>query len=176
MKVGDFLALRRRSDTVKVALMLYLLAVWLGAQSVGEAWEWLRIVREPAEYVVVPGASGAALSAKLEALFEMDEVVSITPQWEDGDKSGNTLQAPAYRVLCREADLSGVTWHGMEALGFTLKDPGVQELQELQVQLLRVRIGYGFLACGLAFLAGWAMFKWACAYRQVFCACGAEDF
>jgi len=157
----DFLALRRRSDKVKLALLLYILAAWLGVRAVGDIIDYVKAAGEPAEYVLMPDASGAVLAAKLEALYKTEGVVSITPQWEEDalEKSRNTLEAPAYRVLCGTADLSGITLHHAEALGFTPADAGLQEAQALQAEILRTRLFYSLLSCGTAALAGWALYR-----------------
>lgn len=156
-----FLALRRRSDKVKLALLLYLLAAWLGVRAVSDILDYGKAAGKPAEYVLIPDASGAVLAAKLEALYKTEGIVSITPQWEEDAADGgrNTLEAPAYRVLCGSADLSGATLHRAEALGFMLADDGSGEAQALRAEILRTRLLYSLLACGTAALAGWAFYR-----------------
>ncbi len=156
-----FLALRRQSDKVKLALLLYLLAAWLGVQAVGDILDYGKAAGKPVEYVLMPDASGAVLAAKLEALYKTEGIVSITPQWEEdaAERSRNTLEAPAYRVLCDTADLSGMTLHRAEALGFTPAEAEAGEVQALQAETLRIRLFYSLLACGTSALAGWALYR-----------------
>ncbi len=149
MRVVEFLRellrLRRQSDKAKLGLLLYLLAAYLGVLAAGDAVAFVKAAREPAEYVLLPGSSGAVLSAQLDALCQLDGVAGLSP---------NSLNAEAYIVRCRGADLSGVTLHHIEALGFALKDPDAAALQKSGTSLLLTRLGYRALSCVLAALAG----------------------
>lgn len=233
----DFAALRRRSDKVKAALLLFLLGGYMGVQAVGQGAAYARSAARPAEYVCTPNASGAVLQAKLDALAQEEGVADICPQWEftlvKGEKAlavlglparylsayyglapagyaheywldpqtfagflsgsppartayqreekredgvflradtlpdgvhavtaweGQRLTAPAFRVRCTSADLSGTVLHRLEASGFTLLSQEQITLQGYENQILLERLAYNLLSGGLACLAGWALY------------------
>ena len=158
MRAAQFLrkllALRRQSGKVKLSLLLVLLALWLGAGAAADALDWVKAVRTPTEYELTPGSFGAVRARQLEGLFALEEVVRITPQWpqEEETLSRATLEAPSYRVLCRGADISGVTRQRIEALGFSFKEePAPPEAGEA--------FPFRLLSCGLALLSARALYK-----------------
>lgn len=76
------LRLRKRSDKVKFALLLFLLGALLMGDLLRGAEEYFSMAGEPVEYVLDPGAGGAALDIKLRELMERENVVCASRQRE----------------------------------------------------------------------------------------------
>lgn len=79
---GKLLRLRKRSDKVKAALLLFLLGALLMGDLLRGAAEYFSMAAEPVEYVLDPGADGAALDMKLRELMERESVVCASRQRE----------------------------------------------------------------------------------------------
>lgn len=84
------LRLRRRSDKVKLALLLFLLGALLIADLLRGAAEYFSTAGEPVEYVLSAGAEGAALDIKLRELMERESVVCASRQREYTLASGES--------------------------------------------------------------------------------------
>lgn len=103
--IAGLLRLRKRSDKVKLALLLFLLgAIFAGDLLIGVA-EYFSIVGEPIEYVLTPSTDGAALEGKLRDLLQRESVVCASRQREytltNGEKAvAVTEVSPEYLSAC----------------------------------------------------------------------------
>ena len=78
----DLLKLRRRSDKVKLSLLLFLLGIILAIDLLTGAAEYLIMAGEPVEYVLSPGAEGAAPDVKIQQMLQRESVISVSRQRE----------------------------------------------------------------------------------------------
>lgn len=76
------LGLRRRSDKVKLALLLFLLGALLGADLVSSAFRFFSEASKPTEYVLASAAQGAALEGRLQGMGQHEGVISVSRQRE----------------------------------------------------------------------------------------------
>lgn len=78
----ELFRLRRQSDKVKWALLLFLLAGALAVDLALRISEYAGLAAEPVEYVLASGKSGATLEVSVQALKEADGVLGVSRQRE----------------------------------------------------------------------------------------------
>lgn len=104
-RLKKLLGLRRRSDRVKLALLLFLLGALLGADIVSSAFRFFSEASEPVEYVLVSAAEGAALEGRLQSMGQHEGVISVSRQREYTLTSGGrevtvAEVSPEYLSVC----------------------------------------------------------------------------
>lgn len=86
---SDLLRLRKRSDKVKLALLLFLLGALLAWDVLSGAVSYFSAAGEPVEYILTSGTEGAALEGRLQALRQGEQVVCVSRQREYGLSSAD---------------------------------------------------------------------------------------
>lgn len=76
----SLLRLRKRSDKVKIALALFLLAGFLGWDVCAGAADYISMLGEPVEYAAAPAVRGAALEGLMQTAAQREDVVCVSKQ------------------------------------------------------------------------------------------------
>ncbi len=111
-RLKELLRLRKRSDKVKAALLLFLLGTLLGADVVSGTADFFIETSKPVEYVLTSGAGGAVLEGRLQSLRQREGVICASRQREYvltcGGRSLDVIEiSPEYISTCFGLTSSG---------------------------------------------------------------------
>lgn len=108
----ELLRLRKRSDKVKLAMILFLMGFFLAGDVLWGVTEFFSMAGEPVEYVLNTGTEGARLDSKLQTILQRDSVICASFQREYALTSGSkrvlvTEVSPDYLSTCFGLNTAG---------------------------------------------------------------------